>query len=56
LESFATLDVAVLAEWHPSPVAQFVADKLLQASSRRRRHPKWYRLFKHQAEVEVAPL
>ena len=40
----------------PAPVAQFVAHILLQASSRRRRHPKRNRLFKHQAEVEVAPL
>jgi hypothetical protein len=40
----------------PFPVAQFVAHKLLQASSRKRRNPKRYRLFKHQVEVEVAPL
>jgi hypothetical protein len=40
----------------PAPVAQFVAHQLLQASSRRRRNPKRYRLFKHQAEDEVAPL
>ena len=33
----------------PAPVA------LLQASSRKRRNPKRYRLFKHLAEVEVAP-
>jgi hypothetical protein len=39
-----------------APVAQFVAHKLLRPSSRRPRNPKWYRLFKHQAEVEVAPL